>query len=189
MRKRLYQISTAILCFVAINVSAQVKPYLAIVRTSGETIKGVLYQVSPDSICLKTDQSKVSFCPTMVKSIKIKEISKNSKYLTYLGQDSYQARYLKVSKKMKPVRKWGEETPTIEEELSGRIITGVYNAALNGIASSFRLMNGNSKFLNVNYDKLSYNRELNNLSMYALEKQLSNQAVNNSSSQSLAKGN
>jgi hypothetical protein len=189
MRKRLYQISTAILCSVALNVSAQVKPYLAIVRTSGETIKGVLYQVSPDSICIKTDQSKISFCPTMVKSIKIKEISKNSKYLTYLGQDSYQARYLKVSKKMKPVRTWGEKTPTIEEELSGRIITGVYNAALNGIASSFRLMNGNSKFLNVNYDKLSYNRELNSLSAYCLQKQLGNQVVNNASFQSLAKGN
>jgi len=173
----------------AINVSAQVKPYLAVVRTSGETIKGVLYQVSPDSICLKTDQAKRSFCPTAVKSIKIKEINKNSKYLTYLGQDSYQARYLKVSRKMKPVRKWGEETPTIEEELSGRIITGVYNAALNGIASSFRIMNGNSKFLTINYDKLSYNRELNSLSAYSLEKQLSNQAVDNSSSQSLAKGN
>lgn len=189
MRKRLYQISTAILCSMALHVSAQVKPYLAVVRTSGETIKGILYQVSPDSICLKTDQSRISFCPTKVKTIKIKEISKNSKYLTYLGQDAYHARYLKVSRKMKPVRKWGEETPTIEEELSGRIITGVYNAALNGLASSFRVMNGHSKFLNVNYDKDSYNRELDNLNVYALEKQLSNQAVDNSSSQSLAKGN
>ena len=125
----------------------------------------------------------------MVKTIKIKEISKNSKYQNYLGQDSYQARYLKVSKKMKPVRKWGEEDPTIEEELSGRIITGVYNAALNGIASSFRIMNGSSKFLNINYDMLSYKRELNSLSPYSIEKQLSNQSVNNSSSQSLAKGN
>jgi hypothetical protein len=189
MRKRLYQISTAILCFVATSVSAQVKPYLAVVRTSGETIKGILYQVSTDSIFIKTDNSKVSLCPTMVKTIKIKEITKSSKYQNYLGHDSYQARYLKVSKKMKPVRKWGEEDPTIEEELSGRIITGFYNAALNGIASSFRIMNGNSKYLNINYDKLSYNRELNSLSAYSIEKQLSNQAVNNSSSQSLAKGN
>ncbi len=189
MRKRLYQISTAVLCFVALNVSAQVKPYLAIVRTSGETVKGILYRVSADSICIKTDQSKMSFCPTTVKTIKIKEISKNSKYQNYINHDPYQARFIKVSKKMRPVRSWGEKDPTIEEEISGRIITGVYNAALNGIASSFGIMSGNSKFLNINYDKLSYSREMNSLKSYSIEKQLSTQAVNGSGTPSLAKGN
>ncbi len=177
------------MCFIAMNASAQIKPYLAVVRTSTETVKGLLYEVSADSIYLKTDATEVSLCPTVVKSIKIKEINNNSKYQNYLGQDTYQARYLKVSRKMKPVRKWGEEAPTIEEELSGRIITGVYNAALNGIASSFRIMNGSSKSLNINYDKGSYKRELSALSAYTIRKQVSNQALNNSTEQSLAKGN
>jgi len=187
MKKRLYQITTALLCFVGSNVSAQVKPYLAVVRTSGQTVKGLLYQASADSICVKTEESTVFLCPDNIKTIKIKEISKNSKYRKYLNYDPYNDRLLKVSKKMKPVRKWGEQDPTIEEELSGRIITEFYNAALNGLASSVRIMNGSSEFLEVNFDKKTYGKELNTLVNYSIVKQMKPD-ITGSTQQSLAKG-
>jgi hypothetical protein len=187
MKKRLYQITTALLCFVGSNVSAQVKPYLAVVRTSGHTIKGVLYKASADSICVKTEESTVFICPTTIKTIKIKEISKNSKYRKYFNYDPYNDRFLKVSRKMKPVRKWGEKDPTIEEELSGRIITEFYNAALNGLASSVKIMNGSSEYLDVNFNKTTYNKELATLNNYSITKQM-NKDIAGSTQQSLAKG-
>lgn len=189
MTKRLYLFTTILLCFISVHVSAQVKPYLAVVRTAGSTIKGVLYQASPDSICVKTDLSTVFLCPTAIKTIKIKEISKNSKYRKYFNYDPYNDRFLKVSRKMKPVRKWGEQTPTIEEELSGRIITGFYNAALNGLASSVRIMHGSSKFIDVNFNRASYTNELTSINNYSIVKQLNNQTQTGSTQRSLAKGN
>jgi hypothetical protein len=188
MKKRLYLFATTLCCIAAINVSAQVKPYLAIVCTSGETIKGVLYQVSADSICVKTERSTVSLCPTTIKTITIKEISKNSKYRKYFSNDPYNDRLLKVSRKMKPVRQWGEQGSTIEEELSCRIITGFYNAALNGIASSVKFIGGSSKYLDVHFNKLNYTKELNNLKTYSIVRQLTNQSVGMSTEQTLVQG-
>lgn len=187
MRKRIIQIAAAVLCFVGSNVSAQVKPYLAIIRTSDQTVKGVLYQASADSICVKTDLATVFLCPTTIKTIKIKEISKNSKYRKYFNYDPYNDRFLKVSKKMKPVRNWGEKDPTIEEEISGRIITGFYTAAVNGISSSMRIVAGNSAYLNVNYNKDAYHKELNTLNHYSILK-LSNPNLASAPQQTLAKG-
>ncbi len=90
---------------------------------------------------------------------------------------------------MKPVRKWGEQTPTIEEELSGRIIAGFYNAALNGLASSVRIMNGSSKFIDVNFKRSIYNKALTSINNYSIVKQINNQILPGSTQQSLVKGN
>jgi len=73
---------------------------------------------------------------------------------------------------MVPVRKWGEQDPTIEEELSGRIVTGFYNAALNGIASSLNLFGGSVSFMEINYNKENYYKELTNLNYHSIEHQL-----------------
>jgi hypothetical protein len=89
---------------------------------------------------------------------------------------------------MKPVRQWGEQGSTIEEELSCRIITGFYNAALNGIASSVKFIGGSSKFLDVHFNKLNYTKELNNLKTYSIVRQLTNQSVGMSTEQTFVQG-
>jgi hypothetical protein len=187
MRKVLLLLLPAIICFFKYNASAQVKPYLAIVHTDRETFKGLLYKASSDSICLKSEKSTLNICASTVKTIELRSVSKNSKYRKYSNYDPYNDRFVKVSKKMVPVRKWGEKDPTIEEELSGRILTGFYNAALNGIASSFSLINGTVSFMKINYDKDNYYKELSSLNYYSIQHQL-NPEFTESTQQVLAKG-
>jgi hypothetical protein len=177
----------AVVLFLKYDACAQVKPYLAIVHTDQETFKGLLYKASADSICLKNEKSTLNICASSVKTIELRSVAKNSKYRKYSNYDPYNDRFVKVSRKMVPVRKWGEKDPTIEEELSGRIVTGLYNAALNGIASSLSLINGTVSFMNINYDKENYFKELTNLTYHSIQHQL-NPEVSESTQQVLAKG-
>jgi hypothetical protein len=147
-----------------------------------------LYNASADSICIKDESNTTTICASKVNTIELRSINKNSKYRRYSNYDPYNDRFVKVSKKMVPVRKWGEKDPTIEEELSGRIVTGVYNAALNGLASSLNLFGGSVSFLNINYDKAKYYKELANLNGLSISHQL-NPEVSESTQEVLAKGN
>lgn len=188
MKKLLIILLPAIFCCFNYAATAQVKPYLAIIHTNNETFKGLLYKASADSICIKDEQNTQFICASSVKSIELRSINKNSKYRRYSNYDPYNDRFVKVSKKMVPVRKWGEQDPTIEEELSGRIVTGFYNAALNGIASSLNLFGGSVSFMEINYSKENYYKQLANLNYHSIEHQL-NPEVNESTQQVLAKGN
>lgn len=188
MKKLLIILLPAIFCLFNYNACAQVKPYLAIIHTNKETFKGLLYNASADSICIKDEQNTMFICATEVNTIEIRSINKNSKYRKYSNYDPYNDRFVKVSKKMVPVRKWGEKDPTIEEELSGRIVTGFYNAALNGIASSLNLFGGSVSFMEINYKKENYYKQLANLNYHSIEHQL-NPELNESTQQVLAKGN
>ncbi|MDB5021361.1 MAG: hypothetical protein JWQ28_2488 [Pedobacter sp.] len=188
MKKLLIILLPIIVCFFNNTASAQVKPYLAVIHTNNETFKGLLYKASADSICIKDEQKTLFICAAEVKTIEIRSINKNSKYRRYSNYDPYNDRFVKVSKKMVPVRKWGEKDPTIEEELSGRIVTGFYNAALNGIASSLNLFGGSVSFMEINYNKENYYKQLANLNYHSIEHQL-NPELNESTQQVLAKGN
>lgn len=148
----------------AIKGSAQVKPYMAVVNTGKQVFRGVLYQVTADSIGVKKEASIVFFKPCSIKNIKLREIKKGSKYMKYLTSDLYNERnYEKFTHKMVPVRKWGEKDPTIEEELSGRIISSFYSAAFNGLSASLGFMRGNLANIDVDYDAAKYKEEFKNL--------------------------
>jgi len=188
MNKLLIIILPAMLCLSRYNANAQVKPYLAVIHTNTETYKGLLYNASADSICIKDELQTRFICAAEVNTIELRSINKNSKYRKYSNYDPYNDRFVKVSKKMVPVRKWGEKDPTIEEELSGRIVTGFYNAALNGIASSLNLFGGSVSKININYNKNNYYKELANLNYHSIEHQI-NPELNESTQQILAKGN
>jgi hypothetical protein len=172
MKKLVIIILPLVFGFLKYDASAQVKPYLAIIHTNNETFKGLLYKASPDSICIKNELNTLFICASEVKTIEIRSINKNSKYRKYSNYDPYNDRFVKVSKKMVHVRKWGEQEPTIEEELSGRIVTGFYNAALNGLASSLNLLGGSVSFIEINYNKENYNKQLANLNYHSIEHQV-----------------
>jgi hypothetical protein len=172
MKKLLVTILPLFLCLLHSNVKAQVTPYLAIIHTNTQTYKGLLYNCSSDSICLKDELTTLVIPASDVNTIELRSINKNSKYRKYSNYDPYNDRFVKVSRKMVPVRKWGEKDPTIEEELSGRIVTGFYNAALNGIASSLNLLGGSVSFIKINYSKENYFKELAKLSYHSIQHQL-----------------
>jgi hypothetical protein len=188
MKKLLILVLPVVFCFLNYDAKAQVKPYLAIIHTNNETFKGLLYKASADSICIKDEQNTMFICASEVKTIEIRSINKNSKYRKYSNYDPYNDRFVKVSKKMVHVRKWGEQDPTIEEELSGRIVTGFYNAALNGLASSLNLLGGSVSFMEINYNKESYYKQLTNLNYHSIEHQLNSDLPENGQ-QALATGN
>lgn len=172
MGKRVCTLLSALMCLALSSVFAQVKPYLAIVKTDKDTFKGVLYEASADSICLKTEKNTVYIASASVKSINLKEIRKNSKYRKFLNYDPYNDRFVKVSNKMVPVRKWGEKDPTIEEELSGRIVTCVYNTALNSVTSTVSsIFNGSVRYIEIDYSPSKYKSELTALNIHALRYQ------------------
>ena len=172
MGKRVCTLLSALMCLTLSSVYAQVKPYLAIVKTDKGTFKGVLYEASTDSICLKTEKNTIYVASADVESINLKEIRKNSKYRKFLNYDPYNDRFVKVSNKMVPVRKWGEKDPTIEEELSGRIVTCVYNTALNSVTSTVSsIFNGSVRFIEIDHNTAKYKSELTALNIHALRYQ------------------
>jgi hypothetical protein len=166
------QISVLIFCLIVISTSgvfAQIKPYLAVVNTGKEVFKGILYAVTPDSIGVKQNSELIFFKSCDIKSIKVKSVKRSSKYMKYLNSNAYNERnYDKVSNKMVPVRKWGEENPTIEEELSCRIITSFYNAAISGVASSVNFLNGSLAIVNVDYNDKKYKEQVAALTFHSL---------------------
>lgn len=181
MKRRVCTIITCLLIAGKLKGTAQVKPCVAVINTGKTVFKGVLYRVTPDSIGVKGDTALVFFKPAEIKNIKIKEI-KGSEYKRYLN---YEPRsYDKFSHKMVPVRKWGEKDPTIEEELSGRIITSFYNTALNSITSSWGFISGNLANIRVNYDERIYKDELKDLTSRSLSYQL-DPGQNNAGSEEL----
>ena len=161
-----------ITCFImagTLKISAQVKPYIVIVHTDADVCKGILYQVTPDSIGVKKDESVVFFKADAIKQIKVKELKRGFRYKNYLSYDPYNEKnYQKVAKKMVPVRKWGEKDPTMEEELSGRIITSFYNTAMNSVFASLGLMNGSLNTIKVNYDAIKYKENVKALTYHSI---------------------
>jgi hypothetical protein len=151
-------IASILICIKKNALAQQAKPYIAVVNTGTESFKGVLYQVCKDSIGIKKEDGIFFFRGEDIKTITLKEIRKGSKFKSYLGYNSNynEKRYEKVSNKMVPVRKWGERNPTIEEELSGRILTGIYSSAINSIGN---LLSGNLNTIEVNYNKAVYAQE------------------------------
>lgn len=173
MKLLLYILIAGALCLCQKRAIAQIKPCIAIINTGDEVFKGVLYNVTADSIGVKRDVNVVFFQAGEIKSIKIKELKRGFRYKKYLDYDPYNEKnYEKVSNKMVPVRKWGEKDPTIEEELSGRIITSFYNTAINGVFASIGLMNGALNNIKVDYNPLKYKENLKALSYHSISYQL-----------------
>jgi len=169
MKRGAFVLIICLLSAIKLDVIAQIKPYLAIVNTGKAVFKGVLYDVTPDSIGIKGASSVVFFKSSSIKSIKIKTLKKGSKYRKYVNYDlSNDKSFEKVSNKMVPVRKWGEEDPTIEEELSCRIISSFYNAAINGVVASVNCLNGSLANVKVNHDSIKYQEQVATLTYHSI---------------------
>jgi len=169
MKLRLFILISCLLGIGKMKADAQVKPYIAIINTGNKVFKGVLYTVSPDSIGLQKDAEVVFFKAVNIKTIKLKELKRGFRYKKYLSYDPYNEKnYEKVSNKMVPVRKWGEKDPTIEEELSGRIITSFYNTAINGVFASLGLINSNLSTIDVNYDVNKYKKSVKLMNFHSI---------------------
>jgi hypothetical protein len=146
-----------------------------------------LYNVTSDSIGVKRDANVVFFHAADIKSIKLKEIKRGFRYKKYLSYDPYNEKnYQKLSNKMVPVRKWGEQDKTIEEELSCRIITSFYNTAMNGVFASIGLVSGSISNVKVNYDVKKYQESVQSLAYRSIAYQTNANAV--SSAQALKAG-
>lgn len=169
MIKRLFALFVCICVLGLCHCFAQVKPYLAIVDTGKEIFRGVLYQVTPDSLGLKRDEAVVFFNASDIRKIKVKELTRSVKYKKYLSYDPYNEKnYEKVTRKMVPVRKWGEKGPTMEEELSGRIITSMYSTAINSVFSSLGLSNNCISTLKLNHDTEKYRQNVEALAFHSI---------------------
>ena len=158
----------SVLSCISKNAVSQIKPYIAVVNTGSETFRGVLYNVTANGIMVKRDTADVFFSACDIKSIKLKVITGRTKYKKYLNYDPYfEKNYRTVSNKMVAVRKWGEKGPTMEEELSCRILSGFLSAALSGLAAPINMMNGSAVF-NVNYDQTNYSKEMQTIASHSV---------------------
>ncbi len=161
-------IASVLIC-IKRNAFAQIKPYIAVVNTGNGVFRGVLYQVTSDSVGVKTDSRVIFFSACDIKSIKLKGIAGRTRYKKYLSYDPYfEKNYEKVSHKMVAVRKWGEKDPTIEEELSCRILTGFYNAAMNGLAAPINMMSGSLATYTINHDQSNYTKDMPSLACHSI---------------------
>ncbi len=169
MKLRLFVLTTCLTGMGILSAYAQVKPYMAVINTGSDVFKGILSHVTPDSIGIQNDRDIVFFHAEAIKTIKVKELKRGFRYKQFLNYDlQNEKNYQNVTNKMVPVRKWGEKDPTIEEELSGRIITSFYNTALNGVFASISLMSGSLATINVNYDRHVYQENAKQLFQHSL---------------------
>jgi hypothetical protein len=190
MKILLFVLITGCLSMGKISANAQIKPYIAIINTGDDVFKGVLYTVTPDSIGVKRDANVVFFHAADIKSIKLKEIKRGFRYKKYLSYDPYNEKnYQKLSNKMVPVRKWGEQDKTIEEELSCRIITSFYNTAMNGVFASIGLVSGSISNVKVNHDVKKYQESAQSLSYHSIAYQTNADAVSSAQASKTALNN
>lgn len=193
MTRRFYMLLTCLIMAGTCKSFAQVKPYMVVISTGDDVCKGILYKVTNDSIGVKMNESLVYFKPESIRLIKLKELKRGFRYKKYLSYDPYNEKnYEKISNKMVPVRKWGEKDPTMEEELSGRIITSFYNNAINGVFASIGLMNGSLSTIKVNYDASRFKDSVQALSQHSIffqQQKVNASTLQASNSPQIAKGN
>ena len=128
------------LCSV-IQLNAQTKPYLAIIKTNSGTVKGIFYKVDSSFILIENREGFTSVNTNDIKSIRIRTAKKNYRLKKVFKYNPYDDSNYERNINGYRVRKWGERDPTLKEQINEHVATGMLNVAANVILFPLHLIN------------------------------------------------
>jgi hypothetical protein len=144
--------------------------YFAKITTENKKEIGLLYRVTKDSLVIQNENSQlISFKPQDIKVIALK-IFKKRELRNFFKDVKYDdSRYEKIPNSEVKVLKQGETEPTLTEEISGRVMAGIFSFAGNAIINSVALTVYDDKIakFKLNYSKSEYEKQLEELKYHS----------------------
>jgi hypothetical protein len=148
----------------------QIKPYLAVVKTDHGKVKGVLQSIDSNGIVLDTETGFNKIETKSIKSVKIKVVKTPYQPKTYLNYSWDTAEY-NIYQNGKMVNKSGEVEPTLGEQVSISVVTGLLNGVTNLMAIPIQAIN--SSIATYSFKNKLTAEEQQSLSYFSIEYQRS----------------
>lgn len=118
----------------------QIKPYLAVVKTTGATYKGVLQKVDSNYLVLDCDTGFAKVDAKSIKAIKVKVVKTPYQPKTYLRY-SWNLEEYNLYRDGKWYNKNGIAEPSLGDHIVGEVGTGVINGLTNAFAIPIKAIN------------------------------------------------
>ncbi len=154
-------------CCIATKLNAQVKPYLAVVKTNAGSVKGVFYKIDSSQILIDTKQGFTAVQIQEIKKIEIRKAKKNYRLKKVFKYKPYDDSNYELDINGNRVRKWGEEDPTLKEQIAAHVGTGMLNLATNIILFPLHSINPNVQKVCIK-NPLNPYQELEPLASYSI---------------------
>ncbi|TDG36560.1 hypothetical protein EZJ43_08580 [Pedobacter changchengzhani] len=157
------------LCFAVLIVAAQnVKPYLAIVRSSNSVNRGVLYKLASTGIIISVGNEFLSIPYTELKSIKIRVPKKDYEITQFVTYDPWSDNNFELNANGIKVRKWGAKDPTLGEEIGVHVISTLVNTTANVLAIPIHAINPKIANFKINGKLTRFNQFFNELNYFSI---------------------
>lgn len=163
-------LTIVILIFSSNIIYAQnVKPYLAIVKTTNSRQKGILQKVDSTKILLRADTGFVSIDVQDVTAIKIREVKKRFKGKNYASYDWDTSEFNQI-RDGKRFNKWGAEEPDFKDQVAMSVFGEFFNGIINFIALPIHAIN--PAIANYRFTPTSSKADQESLSYFSINYQL-----------------
>lgn len=151
---------------VILNAEAQIKPFIAIIKTSNGKQKGVLHKVDSVNLFLQNNGSLIKVPIANIKRVQVRPVKKDFKGVNLIKMGSEEE--YTINSRGDRVDKWGKEAPTLEEELGVAFFSIIGTGIANGLAAPIHAINPNVAKFKFNGDLLSTEKKLEELSYYSI---------------------
>ena len=161
-------IFTAVLILSTCFIRAQpLKPYLAIVETSGGKIKGILCNADGKGLLLDQRESLIKISADEIRSVKIRKIKNRYRAKHFMSYSSLDESNSEKNVFGERVRKANEKEPTLKEEVNGRVGVLIVNGLVNILVMPFHLIN--PSVYNAEYkEKGKFSRDVIHVAAYSI---------------------
>jgi hypothetical protein len=153
-------------CLASVN-GQQIKPYLAVVKTTAGKYKGVLQKVDTGRVMILNPSGLVTIAAKDIEYVKIRVLKRGYVVKDYFANVKTKEEY-HLDRNGRMVDKWGHEAPTVNEEVSTSILTVFFMGLVNVIALPIHAINPNLTQFSIQRDTTKYREQLQELSYYSI---------------------
>lgn len=158
-----------ILAFISVGMlpanAQSIKPYLAVIKTSNNNrYQGILQKVDSSKVIIRSDKGPEIIPFQSIKSIKMRVSKKRYIAKDFTPTDEEKTKY-KLSSEGKYVDQWGNEEPSLQNEIVGSVVG---NVLVNSVGLAIHQINPSISLFRIYGDKASYLKQLDELSYYSI---------------------
>ncbi|QPH39678.1 hypothetical protein [Pedobacter endophyticus] len=153
-------------CLAVVNLEAQVRAFIAVVKTAEGKKKGVLHKVDSANVFLQSSDGLVAVAIPTIEKVQIRPLKKNFEGVDLIKIGSEEE--YTINSRGERVDKWGKEAPSPEEELGVTFFSIIATAIANGLAAPIHAINPNLAKFKFDGDVLSNKIKLEKLSYYSI---------------------
>ncbi|MGM9478829.1 hypothetical protein ACS5PU_20565 [Pedobacter sp. GSP4] len=155
----------ALILWVSLAMGQNVKPYIAILKTTSGKHKGILYKVDSAYVILNDNGEFDKIAINDIKTVQIRTIKKNYKGINLIKIGSDPEEY-QLNSRGDKVNKWGKKMPSPEDELGVAFFSVIFTGIANGLAAPIHAINPNVARFNLRQKDVNKLNELNYFSVY-----------------------